>query len=102
MATANKAQKTAYKKPGFWQRLRVGNLSEPQLAVLLLLPALLTLMLTALFALSGFIMLVSHRYCLTDSPTRVIRKARSSVRGLASSAARHHRKALPATHGKST
>ncbi len=32
-----------YRKPGFWRRLRSGNLSEGQLAALLLLPALLTL-----------------------------------------------------------
>ena len=32
-----------YRRPGFWRRLRTGNLSDAQLGVLLLLPALLTL-----------------------------------------------------------
>ena len=41
--------KTPYKKPGFWQRLRTGNLTEAQLAVLLLLPALLTLAVVMLY-----------------------------------------------------
>ena len=34
---------TPYRRPGFWKRLRTGNLSDVQLGVLLLLPALLTL-----------------------------------------------------------
>lgn len=34
---------TPYRKPGYWRRLRTGNLSDGQLGVLLLLPALLTL-----------------------------------------------------------
>ena len=42
MAVSSKPAPT-YRKPTFWQRLRTGNLSEGQLAVLLLLPALLTL-----------------------------------------------------------
>ena len=41
MATSSSSR--PYTKPGFWQRLRDGNLSEGQLAALLLLPALLTL-----------------------------------------------------------
>jgi multiple sugar transport system permease protein len=38
-----------YRKPGFWQRLRTGNLSEGQLAALLLAPALLTLAVVMLY-----------------------------------------------------
>jgi len=34
---------TPYRKPGFWRRLRTGNLSDGQLGALFLLPALLTL-----------------------------------------------------------
>ena len=50
MATSAKTtQQPTYKRPGFWQRLRSGNLSEQQLAVLLLLPALLTLALVMLY-----------------------------------------------------
>lgn len=49
MATAKTPQRSAYKKPGFWKRLRSGNLSEQQLGVLLLLPALLTLALVMLY-----------------------------------------------------
>ena len=40
---------TPYQKPGFWRRLRTGNLSDAQLGVLLLLPALLTLALVMLY-----------------------------------------------------
>lgn len=39
----------AHHKPGFWQRLRTGNLSETQLGILLLLPALLTLAVVMLY-----------------------------------------------------
>ncbi len=50
MATSAKTtQQSTYKKPGFWKRLRSGNLSEQQLGVLLLLPALLTLALVMLY-----------------------------------------------------
>ena len=49
MASSAKTQRSNYQKPGFWQRLRAGNLSEPQLAFLLLLPALLTLALVMLY-----------------------------------------------------
>ena len=49
MATSAKSTQPTYKRPGFWQRLRSGNLSEQQLAVLLLLPALLTLALVMLY-----------------------------------------------------
>ena len=50
MATSTKkTQQTTYQRPGFWQRLRSGNLSEQQLGVLLLLPALLTLVLVMLY-----------------------------------------------------
>lgn len=38
-----------YRKPGFWRRLRTGNLSDAQLGVVLLLPALLTLALVMLY-----------------------------------------------------
>lgn len=38
-----------YRRPGFWLRLRSGNPSEGQLAVLLLLPALLTLAVVMLY-----------------------------------------------------
>ncbi len=41
--------RTPYRRPGFWRRLRRGNLSEPQLAVVLLLPALLTLAVVMLY-----------------------------------------------------
>ncbi|MFA5551998.1 MAG: sugar ABC transporter permease [Trueperaceae bacterium] len=40
---------TPYRRPGFWQRLRSGNPSEGQLAVLLLLPALITLAVVMLY-----------------------------------------------------
>ena len=49
MATAKTTRQPDYQKPGFWRRLRAGNLSEPQLAFLLLLPALLTLALVMLY-----------------------------------------------------
>ena len=49
MASSAKTQRSNYQKPNFWQRLRAGNLSEPQLAFLLLLPALLTLALVMLY-----------------------------------------------------
>lgn len=39
----------SYQKPNIWQRLRHGNLSETQLGVVLLLPALLTLGLVMLY-----------------------------------------------------
>ena len=48
MALSSKPAPT-YRKPNFWQRLRTGNLSEGQLAVLLLLPALLTLAVVMLY-----------------------------------------------------
>ena len=48
MALSSKPAPT-YQKPNFWQRLRTGNLSEGQLAVLLLLPALLTLAVVMLY-----------------------------------------------------
>ncbi len=38
-----------YRRPGFWRRLRSGNPSEGQLAVLLLLPALITLAVVMLY-----------------------------------------------------
>lgn len=38
-----------YRSPGFWRRLRSGNPSEGQLAVLLLLPALITLAVVMLY-----------------------------------------------------
>lgn len=38
-----------YKKPGFWQRLRSGNLNDTQLGILLLLPALITLAVVMLY-----------------------------------------------------
>ena len=38
-----------YRKPGFWTRVRTGNLTEGQLAALLLLPALLTLAIVMLY-----------------------------------------------------
>ena len=38
-----------YRKPGFWARVRSGNITEGQLAVLLLLPALLTLAVVMLY-----------------------------------------------------
>ncbi len=38
-----------YRTPRFWQRLRSGNLSEGQLAVVLLLPALITLAVVMLY-----------------------------------------------------
>jgi len=40
---ARSAPHLPYRRPGFWRRLRRGNLSDAQLGVLLLLPALLTL-----------------------------------------------------------
>ena len=48
MAASSKSG-TPYKKPGFWQRLRSGNLSDGQLGILLLLPALLTLAVVMLY-----------------------------------------------------
>ncbi len=38
-----------HQRPSFWQRLRTGNLSETQLGILLLLPALLTLAVVMLY-----------------------------------------------------
>jgi multiple sugar transport system permease protein len=38
-----------YRRPGFWKRLRQGNLSDSQLGYLLLAPALLTLLLVMLY-----------------------------------------------------
>lgn len=38
-----------YRRPGFWKRLRTGNLSDTQLGVFLLLPALLTLALVMFY-----------------------------------------------------
>lgn len=40
---------TPYKRPGFWARLRSGNLTETQLAYLLLLPAFLVLALVMFY-----------------------------------------------------
>lgn len=49
MAVSSKPSMTPYRKPGFWRRLRTGNPSEGQLAVLLLLPALITLAVVMLY-----------------------------------------------------
>ena len=49
MAVSTRSTVTPYRKPGFWQRLRTGNLTEAQLGFLLLTPALLVLLLVMLY-----------------------------------------------------
>ena len=44
-----------YRKPSFWSRLRTGNLTEGQLAALLLLPALLTLAVVMLYPVANVV-----------------------------------------------
>ncbi len=46
---AIKTEKITYRKPGFWQRLRTGNLNDTQLGLLLLAPALITLFVVMLY-----------------------------------------------------
>ncbi len=46
---ASTAQSVPYRKPGFWRRLRTGNLTEAQLGFVLLAPAALVLILVMLW-----------------------------------------------------
>lgn len=49
VSSSPKPASAPYRKPGFWRRLRSGNLSEGQLGLLLLLPALMTLAVVMLY-----------------------------------------------------
>lgn len=56
----------SYKPPGFWRRVRSGNLSEAQFGVLLLVPALLTLALVMLYPVATVIWKSLHFEDLTQ------------------------------------
>ncbi len=55
----------SYKKPGFWARLRQGNLSETQLAVLLVLPALIILAMVMFYPIATVLWQSLHLERLT-------------------------------------
>jgi len=62
-------QSNVYKRPGFWARLRAGNLSEAQLGYLLLVPAFAVLALVMLYPILNVVWKSLH-YERLNLPTR--------------------------------